>query len=415
MPLSSGRVDFYFDVVCPYAYLAHTQIERICRRHGAELLWKPILLGGLFRSVRGDDGPMPTMAASRAKMNLHDMHRWAELWNVPLTMPAEHPRRSVLAMRAIVACEDASRAAKALYRAYWIDGRDVADPEVVRAVLDGAGLDGGKLVARCEEQTIKVHLRSNTDEAASAGAFGVPTFVVHRDGHRPELLWGQDRLQFVEELLQGAESPRPLLSFHYDYSSPFAYLAATQVERIAKKHGARLRWRPFLLGGLFKAIGTPNVPLLEMPASKQRYMQSEMARWAERYDVPFRFPTRFPMNTVAALRMTLQVAPPEMGRLAMPLFRALWVEDRDLNDKHELTAIADSVGFDGAALVAGCEDPAVKKSLHEATSQAVELGVCGAPCFLVQTYANQEGTLFWGQDRLELVEKALDGWRPSGG
>jgi 2-hydroxychromene-2-carboxylate isomerase len=193
-----AHVDFYFDVVCPYAYLAHTQIESFC--HAARLSWKPILLGGLFRSIGAGDGPMPNMPEAKRAMNWLDMHRWAEHWNVPLVMPADHPRRTVLAMRTILAANDTARAAKALFRAYWCEGSDVSEEAVVARALDAAGFDGAALVERAP--ALKDELRHRTDEAAAAGAFGVPTFLVHREGHDPELIWGQDRLMFVEKLLR---------------------------------------------------------------------------------------------------------------------------------------------------------------------------------------------------------------------
>jgi 2-hydroxychromene-2-carboxylate isomerase len=193
------RVDFYFDVVCPYAYLAHTQIEGVCSRAGAELVWKPILLGGLFRTIGAGAGPMPNMPPSKAAMNLRDMFRWAEHWGVPLVMPAGHPLRTVTAMRAVLASNDQPHAAKALFNAYWRDGRDVSNDTVVANALDAAGFDGAALLERTA--AFKDELRIRTDEAAAAGAFGVPTFVVHAEGREPELFWGQDRLLFVEKAL----------------------------------------------------------------------------------------------------------------------------------------------------------------------------------------------------------------------
>jgi 2-hydroxychromene-2-carboxylate isomerase len=197
----SAKVDFYFDVVCPYAYLAHTQVERVCA--GAELVWKPILLGGLFRVIGAGDGPMPGMPATKARLNLLDMHRWAARDNVPLNMPNAHPRRTVLAMRAILASGDVPRAAKELFRRYWRDGLDVSNPDVVADALDSAGFDGRAVVDRAEDPEIKRALRDAVDEAAAAGAFGVPTFVVHRPGADPELIWGQDRLHFVTAAIEG--------------------------------------------------------------------------------------------------------------------------------------------------------------------------------------------------------------------
>jgi 2-hydroxychromene-2-carboxylate isomerase len=131
-----------------------------------------------------------------------------------------------------------------------------------------------------------------------------------------------------------------------------------------------------------------------------------MNRWAEHYGVPLRFPSRFPMNTVKALRMIVQLPEEQRPPLVHALFRALWVEDRDLYDDAELARIAGGVGLDGAALVAGTKADAVKERLKEATDEAVRAGLCGAPSFVVGDL------LFWGQDRLSFVEKAIRGWRP---
>jgi 2-hydroxychromene-2-carboxylate isomerase len=196
------EVDFYFDVVCPYAYLAHTQVEELCERSGAELNWFPILLGGLFRSIGAGDGPMATQSAQKAKLNALDMFRWAEIWDVPLTLPSGHPNRTVLAMRCVIASDDPPRAAKALFRRYWRDGLDLSEQETVRDTLDAAGFDGAALIEAAGDPAIKAQLRSNTDKAAEIGVFGVPTFVIHAGGE-PALVWGQDRLHFVEAAING--------------------------------------------------------------------------------------------------------------------------------------------------------------------------------------------------------------------
>lgn len=202
------------------------------------------------------------------------------------------------------------------------------------------------------------------------------------------------------------------LTFYFDYASPYAYLGATQIATTAGSRGAALTWHPFLLGGLFKAIGTPMVPMLEMPTAKQAHVALDLNRYAAKYRVPFVFPSRFPMNTVTALRMTLQVE--DRGKLARAIFKAYWADDRDINDAEELAKIATAAGFDGPALVDGASEQGVKDLLRAHTDAAVGAGVCGAPCFLVDDGA-AEPLLFWGQDRLPLVKKALGGWRPSSG
>ena len=107
---------FYYDVVCPYAYLASTQIEALAARTGATLRWRPILLGGVFKSIGRDEGTMP---APKARLNFLDMHHQAAEAGVPLTMPPDHPRRTVSAMR-LLHCVDGEarvRLTHALYRA----------------------------------------------------------------------------------------------------------------------------------------------------------------------------------------------------------------------------------------------------------------------------------------------------------
>ncbi|MEO5725380.1 MAG: 2-hydroxychromene-2-carboxylate isomerase, partial [Byssovorax sp.] len=188
----------------------------------------------------------------------------------------------------------------------------------------------------------------------------------------------------------------------------FAYLASTQVEAVAARAGATLRFRPFLLGALFKALGGPDVPLFTMPPPKQRHARDDMFRWADFYGVPLKFPTRFPMNTVKALRIILQLPEDQRAPLIHAIYRAYWADDRDINDDTVLAELAAGAGLDGPALVAGTKQDAVKERLKTATDEAVKLGLFGAPCFMV------DDLLFWGQDRLVFVEKALQGWRPRG-
>lgn len=198
-----AEVDFYFDVVCPYAYLAHTRIETLCSELGATLRWRPILLGGLFKSTGAGDGPMPSMSPAKARLNMLDMQRWAEHCQLPLSMPASHPNRTVLAMRTIVAAADPPRAAKALFRRYWRDGLDVSDRATVSDTLDAAGFDGMSLVEAADDPAIKQALRDNTDAAVNEGVFGVPTFVIKRPARDAMLVWGQDRLPFVAAAIEG--------------------------------------------------------------------------------------------------------------------------------------------------------------------------------------------------------------------
>jgi 2-hydroxychromene-2-carboxylate isomerase len=196
-------VEIQLDVVCPYAYLASTRIEAIAARAGATLRWEPILLGGVFRAIGQSDDPNAKMSTAKRAHVDTDLRRWAAHFDVPLVRRADHPRRSVLAMRAICATpeSDRVRAIQALFAAYHARGEDIAEARVVHAALDEAGLDGDALVRAAETQPIKDDLRARTERAVSMGTFGVPAMFV--DG---ELYWGQDRLDWVEEAL--ARLPR---------------------------------------------------------------------------------------------------------------------------------------------------------------------------------------------------------------
>lgn len=199
-----SAVDFFFDLVCPYAYLAHLRVERLCAAKGALLVHRPVLLGGIFRAIGTPDVPMTTMPAAKRRLVALDLERWSRKHGMPLRFPAEHPRRTVLALRAMLAAGEGGipAAARALYAAYWREGLDVEDPAVVRRTLDQAGLDGAALVIAAGTDALKEGLRAATDAAVAAGVFGVPSFLVH--GPRgAQLFWGQDRLGFVERAIDG--------------------------------------------------------------------------------------------------------------------------------------------------------------------------------------------------------------------
>jgi 2-hydroxychromene-2-carboxylate isomerase len=195
------KLVFYYDVVCPYAYLASMRIEALAERTGAALEWKPILLGGVFRAISAPDVPAAHMPPAKARLNRLDLARYASLYGVALELPPEHPRRTVDAMRLCHAASgsDRIRLTHALYRAYFAEGRDVADRSVLAAVARESGLDE-QLAARIDAPELKQALRDATDEAIADGVFGVPGFVVVEGGART-LYWGQDRMHLVERAL----------------------------------------------------------------------------------------------------------------------------------------------------------------------------------------------------------------------
>lgn len=196
--------------------------------------------------------------------------------------------------------------------------------------------------------------------------------------------------------------------FWYDFSSPFSYLAATQVEGLAARSGAEVSWRPFLLGGLFRSIGGPDVPMMTWSDVKRQHALRDLARHADLYGVPFRWPSRFPMSTVTPLRMAL-AAEAKVAPLSLAIYRAYWGDDRDVSDAAELTRIAESVGLPASLVERAKTEQVLKDTLRKSTEEAKERGFFGAPTFVVGDL------VFWGQDRMTFVEKALGGWRPACG
>lgn len=385
-------VDFWFDVVCPYAYVASTKIAALAAEAGATVRWRPVLLGGVLQAHGTDPFPMRAMSPARAAHTRRDLVRSAAFHGVPLRLPGSHPRRTVDAMRVLASLPEPAvpEAAAALFRAYWVEGAEVSDPAVLARVLPRVD------VPHALEQG-RAALRANVDEAVAAGVFGVPTFRV---GDR--LDWGVDRLPFVRRALGLARAPNPPaaaggppVEVFYDFSSPFAYLGTEAVDAVAAAAGSAVTTVPVLLGALFREIGTPDVPLNTFSPARRAWTLRDLRDHAEWHGVPFRFASTFPLRTVLALRVAL-LEP----RARRPLFRAAWAEDRDIGRPEVVAGVLRSSGLDeGLVDRAAGEEP--RRRLRETTARAVALGVPGVPTYRV----GEE--LFWGQDRLDQVARAL--------
>lgn len=195
---SSGAVlDFYFDYGSPASYLAWTQVPAIARRTGAQVNYRPILLGGVFQAT--GNRPPAEVPAKGAWM-LRDLAWFAARYGVPFAWNPHFPVNTLALMRgAMFARKEGFLApySDAVFRAMWVEGRNMADPgEVVRA-LAAARLDAARILAAAQDPEIKQALRAATDEAVARGVFGAPTFFVGEHMH-----FGQDRLPYVEELLR---------------------------------------------------------------------------------------------------------------------------------------------------------------------------------------------------------------------
>jgi 2-hydroxychromene-2-carboxylate isomerase len=194
----------------------------------------------------------------------------------------------------------------------------------------------------------------------------------------------------------------PEIEFFFDVASPYSYLASTQIDELEAETGVPVRWRPFLLGGVFESVGN-SAPARLRP--KARYMLEDLNRWADRYDIPFEMPSNFPVNSLSAQRVL--VAAGERGqeavvRLAHRLFEDYWVEGRDVSDTRVVAEAADAVGLDGDEMLDWTERDRIKDKLRSNSDEAVERGAFGAPTFFVGD------EMFWGNDRLDFVREAAE-------
>jgi len=193
-----AHLEYHFDIVCPYAYLGSTQIQALCEKHQATLSWHAVLLGGMLKSVKVDPMFTTKLSPAKAKHNVLDMYRHADMMGVPFHFNPLHPIRTVQVQRALIAADSPAVLIHKLYEAYWVDSVDLSQPKALKDVIDSVGLDGAGILEETENPALKLKLREATDAVVARGAFGVPAMFVDE-----EFVWGQDRLHFVERLLQG--------------------------------------------------------------------------------------------------------------------------------------------------------------------------------------------------------------------
>ncbi len=197
--MSQAPIDFYFDFSSPYGYLASTKIDELAARHGRSVVWRPMLLGAVFK-ITGQQ-PLATVPLKNSYM-AHDLARTARLLGVPYKLPTKFPAGMQAPSRAFYWVGDkdrdlAKQLAQALFHAYFAEDRDISNPEVTGNVAAKLGVDKAELTQALNDAAVKERLKTEVDAAIERGVFGSPYIVV--DG---EPFWGSDRLGEVEQWLQ---------------------------------------------------------------------------------------------------------------------------------------------------------------------------------------------------------------------
>lgn len=197
-------MEFFFDCSSPWTYLAFHRIGELAAEADAELIWRPILVGGVFNQVNASvyeqrAKPVPAKARYHAK----DLQDWARLYGLKIGWPSVFPVNSVKAMRGCLAAEEAGclpKFARVVFEAYWGRDEDVSREDVLGLLAADVGLDAAALLARIAEPELKAKLRANTDELIQRGGFGSPTMFVDGD----DMYFGNDRLPLVRRALREA-------------------------------------------------------------------------------------------------------------------------------------------------------------------------------------------------------------------
>ncbi|KXJ85889.1 thioredoxin-like protein [Microdochium bolleyi] len=508
-PPGPPTVEFYYDVVCPFAYIASLRISSVAAHTGTTILWRPVLLGGIYRATQAQQGAHGSASdvANPAKRayGSRSFNRACRRLGVPISWPDKdnHPVRSVQALRLLYALPDGeARAAvsHALYNVYWVQGRGKevlgsreALLQVAREALLGLTKRGkSNNTAITPEQidellvpslfdspAAKAALEDNTAAAVAHGAPGVPGFWVPDaqwtgpggpdDRRRGRFFWGQDRMHFLHATLlqlSAAYSPpnkplpslqsllprcRPIkpltepvrLEFWYDFSSPWAYLGWSGLARLQRQFGNNLEvvLRPLLLGVVFREIGSPMLPSTAASKQKREWGSLDMVDWVRFWravdeqdglqgsDVkpePVRWPDVFPIRSPNLLRCAIA------DEAVIPtLYRACWVQNKNMSDDAVLVQVLDEAGFDGKALLAKAKTADVKQQLVDNTKEAIDAGFCGVPTYRVfrrDTGSSssggragernhgwkQFGGFVWGQDETALVQDLISGWDEEG-
>ncbi|MEL3890564.1 2-hydroxychromene-2-carboxylate isomerase [Ferrovibrio sp. MS7] len=193
------QVEFLFDYGSPTCYLAYTQLPVLAAKYNAEILWKPILLGGVHKAT-GNRSPVEVPA--KGLWMFQDLQRFAKRYGVPFKMNTHFPINTLLLMRGAVAMQREGRLlpySDAIFKAMWVDGLNLNDPQVIGGVLHKAGFDPQALLSAANDEAVKQQLKSETEAAVARGVFGAPVFFVGE-----AMFFGQDRLDFVAEELAAA-------------------------------------------------------------------------------------------------------------------------------------------------------------------------------------------------------------------
>ena len=196
------------------------------------------------------------------------------------------------------------------------------------------------------------------------------------------------------------------VEFFFDYSSPWTYLAFDRIEEFCEKNDAELIWKPFLVGGVFNKVNPSVYQRRENPVPpKDNYYRKDMNDWARYQGITLIKPSVFPVNSVKALRGAfVAIEEGKISEHSRGCFSAYWTNDKDISQEDVLHPIAEAAGMDSEAFMAKITEEPIKRKLFETTDEIIAREGFGSPTFFID-----ESDMYFGNDRLELMQAAIDG------
>lgn len=435
---SSSSCLFYYDIVCPFAYIASNLISNLEKQTNKKIIWEPVALGGLYKGTnapQGTNSATSILNTTKLAVTSRDFLIQINRANITLNYPPaslrtpQQKQPTLKVMRILLAIPQSIRPiySHAFYKARWVDNLDLTDDNNIRNIVSSINnpswdsLQLGSITDIYNNNNIKQKLLDNTNLAVSRGVFGVPSFWVNN-----KLFWGGDRIHFVAREL-GYKNASPLrltknyptlktskgpnVKFYFDFSSPWSYIGSTQIEQSIQKtnSNATIEYIPILLGALFKEIGTPNLPATTLSPAKLEYSRKDFDDWVQYYNIDFKFSPHFPIRTILPLRIILaakRICYERYVELIHILYRATWVEEQNIAEKSVITSILNKNNYPIDKLLEYTTLQEIKQELIQNTKLAIDVGCCGVPSFQVDNLP-----IIWGQDRLNILEDILCGWK----
>ncbi|RDD39657.1 2-hydroxychromene-2-carboxylate isomerase [Trichoplax sp. H2] len=412
----ASEVEFYYDIACPFSYLAVSAFRSIPRENPIKIQWMPIYLDSI-KDRAGVGSPIVKGDCSAKKVWMErDLKMMCERYNVPINRSPRYEDQDGTPQKLLASIDnngDREKLSLALFSHYWLKDCDIQDSKVLENIAKEAGLSLNvqQQIARGEEPLKKLN-----EEANKLGIFRVPCFRVSR-----KIYFGPDRLYFVERELGNNQASelrlrlpssatpghRAKLTFYYDFVSPWSYIAAVAIERLVeqlKPVTVDVEWVPVSLPGLIQANKAPVEAALDAanPAFLKATGRDMQMQIALRGGMPFKFNSKFPYISTTTLRAILVNDAADLRR---KIFQELWTADRDLSDDKVVAEVIEEAGYDAKDILSKAEEDNIKDQFAQNMSRALKAGAFGVPAFQVN-----DGTLIFGQDRLNIVADMLCGW-----